>query len=121
MTAGEDQAQALVLDVLLIHFGWVGSPAVQFVCQGPQRGVEARPLADEVNRLEAAGRDEPGARVGRDTLPLPLFERRYESIVQCFLRKVEVTQQMDQCGKNTPRLRTIDSLHEEGYLFRRFI
>jgi hypothetical protein len=66
--------------------------------------LEARAAPDAIDRLEAAGRDEPRARIFRDALDGPLLERGAEGVVQRFFRDVEVAEQPYEGREDAPRL-----------------
>ena len=104
MAAGEDQPQAVVLDRLGVGlvFRSEGLGVVFF-----QR-IEARAAPDRVDRLEAPGRDEPGARIAGNAFVRPLLERRAEGVGERLLREVEVAKQAHQRGKHTPRFGAVD-------------
>src|SRR5436305_5086186 len=98
MAAGEDQAEAIVLDAFRV---------------GPRRGIDSGDLrvraglverveprlpSQAVDRLEAAGRNEPGAWVRRHAVARPLLERRPERVVERLLGGIEVADQSDERG-----------------------
>ena len=70
--------------------------------------VEARLPAQAVDRLEAPGRDEPGARIGRHAVARPLLERRAKRVVQRFLGEVEVAEQAHQRREDAARLGAVN-------------
>ena len=72
--------------------------------------LESGASADCVDRLEAASRYQPGARVGRHAIARPLLQRRRESFVQRFLGEIEVAEQAYQGGEDLPRVRAVDSI-----------
>ena len=72
------------------------------------RAIEARAPAHAVDRLEAAGRHEPRARVRRHAVARPLLERRAERVVQRLFGEVEVAEKTDQRGEHAPRLGAVD-------------
>ena len=111
VAAGEDQPQPVVLDALVVPLG--AAPAAR------PRAARRRPSSEasnrarrrmRVDRLEAAGRNQPGARVGRHALARPLLDRRGERVVQRLLGEVEVAEQADQRGEDAARLGAVDRL-----------
>src|SRR3990172_33662 len=64
-----------------------------------------------VDGLEAAGRNQPGARVGGNTLAWPLLHRHSERVVQRILGQVEIAQQSYQGGEDPPRLLPVEGVH----------
>ena len=75
-----------------------------------ERGVEAGAAAQRVDRLEAAGRHQPGARIGGHAVARPLLERRGEGVVQRLLGAVEVAEQADQRREHAARLGAVDGV-----------
>ena len=73
--------------------------------------IEARLAPDVVDRLEAAGRHQPGARVRGNAIAWPLLERGPEGVVQRFFGEVEATEQSHQRREHAARLGTIDPVH----------
>ena len=67
-----------------------------------------------VDRLEAAGRDEPGARIGGHAVARPLLERGGEGVVQRLLGEVEVAEQADQGGEDAARVGAVDRVDGSG-------
>ena len=61
-----------------------------------------------VDRLEAAGGDEPRARIRGHALARPLLHRRDEGLVQRLLRDVEITQLADQGGEDSAGLGAVE-------------
>ena len=82
-------------------------------------GLEARAAADAVDGLEAPGRHQPGARVGRDAARRPLLERGAKAVVQRLLGQVEVAQQAHQRGEDAARLVAVDRVHRLAHHFER--
>jgi len=67
------------------------------------RGVEPGTTAHGVDGLEAAGGDEPGARIGRHALARPLLDRRGEGFVKRLLCEFEAAAQTDERGEDAAR------------------
>ena len=80
VAAGEDEAQAIVLDVFVVPGRRCRREWPRPARRRPPSTIEARAPADAVDRLEAAGRDEPGARVRGHAVARPLLERRPEGV-----------------------------------------
>ena len=76
--------------------------------------IEARAPADAVDRLEAAGRHEPGPRIGGHAVARPLLERGAEGVVQRLLGEVEVAEQADQRGEDAARLGAVDGVRRRA-------
>nr|QPG01998.1 hypothetical protein WM98B_00145 [Acinetobacter nosocomialis] len=106
MAAGEDQPQAVILDAVVVGlFARQVGPVIEVVNE-----IEPCPPSQAVDRLEAAGRHQPGARIGRHTLSRPLLERDTKGIVQRLLREIEVAEQANQRREQPARLGPVDHL-----------
>jgi hypothetical protein len=111
VAAGEYETQAIVLDTLVVVERLrVGGDGVDLVGNIVD-GVESRAPAYAVDGLETTGRDEPRARIVRYTIARPLLQRRLEGIVQRLFGDVEITEQADQRGEDTARLRAVDGFY----------
>src|SRR5215213_219991 len=117
MTAGEDQAQPVILDFLVGLFQGVVRVGTGLLSEIIQRGINAGITAQRVNRLEAPGRNEPGARIGRYSIPRPLFHCNPESVLQGVFGKVKIAEQTDQGGKYAARLRPVKAIDLVMHLF----
>ena len=111
MAAGEDQPQPIVFDAVVD-----GSEGVGGACGDPlgelrQRRVEARAPAHGVDRLEAAGRDEPRARVVGQPLARPLLDGRGKGVVHRLFGAIEIAEQADQRRQHAPRVGAVDGIH----------
>ena len=124
MAAGEDEAQPVVLEALVVLVGGVGGrlvvePGGELAEQAVEPGTSPEPI----DRLEAAGRDEPGARVGRRPVPGPALDRGHEGVLEGLLGEVEVAQQADQGGQDLARLGPVEAVdplaHFTVYLYDR--
>lgn len=144
MTAGEDQSQPVVLDLLVVPRGGVAAiggkplgelrrpravalaglviPAVAgSLGQIGYRRAEPGTPPDSVDALEAAGGNEPGPRIGRHAVARPLLQRRTKGIVQRFLGQIEVAEQADQRGENATRLGAVDGVHRFAHRCERVL
>src|SRR5215470_374691 len=110
MAAGEDQAQPIVLDALLVVRRRFVGDRFDFLSDVLDRS-EAGAAPYAVDRLEASRRDEPGARIRRQAFPRPLLERGAKSVVQPLLGEIEVAQQTHERREDAARLRAIDLLY----------
>ena len=116
MATGEDEAQLIVGDRLLLHIGraLVGGKRCDLLRVILERR-EARPAPDAVDRLEAAHGHEPRRRLLRHPLLRPLLESGAKGFVQGFLRDVEIAQMPDQGGEDLARFRAIDGIHRRAH------
>jgi hypothetical protein len=107
VAAGEDEAQPIGLERRIVGLGCCkGLDALDMIVLR----LEACASPNPVDRLESAGRDEPGRRVCRQTFARPLLERRADGVVQRFFGELEVAQQADQRGEHAARLAAVDRL-----------
>jgi hypothetical protein len=72
MAAGENQSQAVVFDFLLGTGGIRRGGIVQTLGHGTQRSIESSSTANHVDCFEASCRNQPGGRIARDAVLLPL-------------------------------------------------
>ncbi len=121
VAAGEDQPQAVVFDVLALPLRGLVRVGVEPLGEIPQRRVEPGAPAQAVDGLEAAGRDEPRAGVGRCAVPRPLLDRGCEGLVERLLGQVEVAEEADEGGEHAARVGTVDGLHPVPYPFGRVL
>ena len=110
MTAGEDQPQPVVLELLDIMRGGVARFHVELTRDLGERRVETRAPADPVHGLESSGGNQPGARIRGHALFRPRLDRGSEGLVQRFLRELEIAQQPDQRCEHAPRFAAVDRL-----------
>ena len=109
MAAGEDQAQAVILDRLRL---WLLGDQFRFQ---PLRhlligNIKARLAPQLVNHLKTPGGNQPGARVLRNPLTRPLVERRGKGLLQRLFREIKVTEQANQCCKGPAGFLAINGL-----------
>src|SRR5919201_2574572 len=99
MTAGEDQPQPLVGDLVhLVH-------AERLQGREHLDLLPAAAVASEaVDRPVTRGRDDPGAGVGRDALGRPTLQRDREGVLDGLLRDVEAAGDPDERGDRASRL-----------------
>ncbi|MNE09895.1 hypothetical protein D3C80_1025860 [compost metagenome] len=117
VTAGEDQAQAVVLQLFVIHLSLL--ERLQRLHQLRLGTVETRTPAQAVDRLEAPGGHQPGPGAGRNTVTLPAFDGNEKCFVHGLFSQVEVAQQANQCRQDAPRLLAIDRLQLCPYRSKR--
>ena len=107
MAAGEDEAQPIVGDTFVVERLGIVRDRLDFV--GPssiesnreRRRMPSMALKRPADTSQARGfAGTPSRR--------PLLERRPERVVQCFLGKIEIAKQADQCREDTARFRAID-------------
>jgi hypothetical protein len=103
VTAGEDESQAVIHDVVVLDLGSL----LRYV-------VLARDFAaaftQPVDRSKPSGRNQPGPRAGRRAFYGPALDRRRERILKRFLGEIEVTEEANQGGENAAGFRAVDRL-----------
>src|SRR5687768_9668973 len=110
MTAGEDQAEAVILQRSIVQLRSPGVLLRQPLREGSERTVEPSPPPELVDRLEAAGRDQPGPGiVGQPGLRPPRQSSR-ERILERFLGQIEISEEAYEGRQNPARLGTVELL-----------
>ena len=77
---------------------------------------EPRAPADPVDRLVPRGGDQPARRIRRRAGHRPLLDRDRERLLERLLGHVEIAQEADQRGQDSPVLRPKDLLDAHGRL-----
>jgi len=103
VTAGEDQAQAVIHDVVVLDLGSLLRNVVL-------TGDFPASLAQPVDRAEASRGNQPGPRAGRHALYRPALDCRRERILKRLLGEIEVAEEADQRGENAAGFRAVDRL-----------
>jgi hypothetical protein len=88
VTAGENQSQAVVYDVVVLDLGSLLRNIVL-------AGDFAASLAQPIDRAEATRRNQPRSRAGRHAFFGPALDRRRERILQRLLGEIEVAEEAD--------------------------
>ena len=101
VTAGEDQAQAIVGDRALLGLRAVLLGVESCQLGQARRAVRGRALAPQpVDRLAARGDRDPGTGVGRHAVAWPRRDRGRKGILDRVLGELEVADVADQCGED---------------------
>jgi hypothetical protein len=101
MAAGEDELQALVGEgALVVHDVLHRLRHLQQPGLLGQRAV----AADAVDGPVARRRHQPGAGVGRGSIPWPALRRDRERLLRGFLGEVEVAEEADERGEDASSL-----------------
>jgi len=103
VTAREDQAQAVIHDVVVLYLGSL----LRYVVL---TGDFAATFAQPVDRTEPSRRNQPGPRARRHAFSRPALDRRRERILKRFLGEIEVAEEADQGGENAAGFRAVDRL-----------
>ena len=100
VTAGEDEAEPVVLDLFVVHLVRRGDAVAQTIGYHSERGVEPGSAAEPVYGLEAAGRDQPGPGILGNPVRRPTLHRRREGVLKRLLGQIEVAEETDQGGED---------------------
>src|SRR5690606_33296362 len=82
------------------------------------RRVEADTPANRIDRLEAAGGDEPRARVLRHAVFRPLLDRGAKRVLERLLREIEIAEHANQRREHAARFVPVDVLDDSADLRR---
>ena len=110
MTAGEDQPQPIVLDTLFACLGRLRSDRAELLGKLQQRRVMPCAAANAVDRLEAARRHEPGARVVWQAVTGPLLDGRSKGVVHGLLCAIEIAEQANEGRQHAPRVGAVNGI-----------
>ena len=108
MAAGEDQLQALVGERRLLQLVLHGLRDVE---QARLRG-ERTVAPDAVDRTMARRGHQPGARIGGGAVAGPALGGGRERLLRGFLGEVEIAEEADQGGDDSPPLVAEDLLDQ---------
>src|SRR5207253_3064658 len=111
VAACEDETKAIVFDGVVVGIGGGSGLIVNAFGHLGKGGIVARPAADGVDAFEAAGGNEPGARVRGDAIARPLLGGRCERIVKSFFGQVEVAEQADERGEDAAGFGAVDGVY----------
>jgi len=110
MTAREDQPQPVVFHTIIVQVGGGRHAVAQALGDGHERSIEPGAPPQLVDRLEAARRDQPRARIAGHALGRPALHRRREGFLQRLLGEIEIAEQADQRREDPARLGAVDRL-----------
>jgi hypothetical protein len=106
MAAGEDQAQPVVLDLVVAEPGRFGGFGGRQLVG--KLGAGLRGLPEGVDGFEPACRNQPRAGVGGNALNRPLLDGSPERFLKGVFRAVEVAEQPDQRRQNPTGFLLVD-------------
>ena len=120
MAAGEDQAQRVVADLLAFvpARGTVGN-GLDAIGDVALERLEAGASPDAVDRLEAAGRDQPRHRIRGNAVARPLLDGGLERVLHRLFGEIEVAEQADQGRQDLARVAPVERGHDRADLRRR--
>ncbi len=119
MTAREDQPQPLVgqrarpIDLFIV------AAALCHPDQFLAAFIEAALLAYSIDRLVPRDADNPRARILRQPVAMPLFDRARERVLRRVFRQVKITQHANERGEYSPELLAIEMLDTGGSVIHR--
>jgi hypothetical protein len=100
VAAGEDQLEALVGELELVHVVLNGLPRLEQAGLVGERAV----AADAIDRAIARGRDQPRARIVGGAVAWPALGGDRERLLRGFLGELEVAEEADQRGEDAAPL-----------------
>ena len=112
MAAGEDQAQAIVLDRLLLVLAWARIGDLLDCFSVFVDAGEAGLAAKAVDCLEPANGNEPRDRIGRHAVARPLFGGCDEGVVFGFLGAFEAAEEPNEGCEDASSVAAVDSLEQ---------
>ena len=111
MATGENQPQPIVLDVIFARLRSISGACGDPLRKLRQRCIVAGTPAHAVDRFEAAGRDEPRARIVGHAVARPLLDGRRKGIVHRLFGAIEIAEQADERREHAPRVGAVDGIH----------
>jgi hypothetical protein len=109
MATGEDQLEPFVFDHGVVDLVFGGLGQLEQMRLGGERAL----AADPVDRPVARGGVQPAARVGRNPFGRPALRGDRERVLGGILGEVEVAEEADQVGDDTPPLVAEDRLDRQ--------
>jgi hypothetical protein len=80
------------------------------------RGIKPCPPTQSINGFESGRRNQPWSRVAGHSTARPQAQRSREGFVHRFLGKIKITEQADQSGQDSSRIRAIQGVEHGAYL-----
>jgi len=101
--------EAMARELIMRPVMQMGQAAGQALQNLPQDKRET--AAKTIDAFEAPGGNQPGARIIRNPVGRPLFQRHLEGVMHRVFSEVEITQQSDQGGQDGTRFVTIKRIY----------
>src|SRR2546421_4886345 len=119
MTAGEDQAQPIILNAFLF-IGLFRRTGLRFEMSHELvlRRIKSCPPTQSINGFESGRRDQPWPRVAGYSSRRPQAQRSRKGFVHRLLGKIKITQQADQSCQDPSRISAIKGVQRFAYLLR---
>lgn len=96
MTTGKDQTETVIFDVFVFLFRQITGGALDLFGEFVQKRIMPSSPSHPIDRLEAAGGNQPGAGIRWYPLTWPLFHRSGEGFMERLFSHIEIAQQTDQ-------------------------
>src|SRR5258705_13551877 len=117
MTAGKNQAQPIILNVILFLGPVRGTQLrLEVTCEFVLGRVKSCPSTQSINGLESGRRNQPWSRVAGYSTPRPQAERSRKGFVHRLLGKIKITEQADQSCQNSCPFHAIKGVEQLAYL-----
>jgi hypothetical protein len=110
VAAGENQLEPVVRQFVVGADHVSGFAAVQRARDLGLQRVESGAAAQCVDGPETPGRDQPRARIRRETLIWPAAQRGVERVLHRILGEIEIAQQSDERREDAAAFRAIDGV-----------
>src|SRR3984893_8406786 len=117
MTAGKNQAQAIILNAVLFN-GPFHRTRLRFEISHELalRRTKSCPSTQSINGFEASCRNQPRSRVTGYSTRWPQAQRSRKGFVHRLLGKIKITEQADQSCQDPSRIHTIKGVEQFAYL-----
>src|SRR6266849_7367829 len=122
MTAGKDQAQPIILKMLLLKavlfLGAFRRTPLRFEISHELvlSRIKSCPSTQSINGFESGRRNQPWSGVIGYSTPRPQAQRSRKGFVHRLLGKIKVTEQADQSCQDPSRIHAIKGLEQFAYL-----
>jgi hypothetical protein len=118
VAAGENQAKAVVGNLIHLGVGLFAGPYRPGGNLGLHLLVKANPAADAINRLVPRRLYDPRSRRVGDSLRRPLFDGGCKCFLSRFLRNVEISKVPDQRGDDPAPVRPVNGIDRSAEVRR---
>ena len=108
MTTGEDEAELVVLQVVVVPFPRGGVPLTLLERVQVLELLAASSSSECIDRLEPGSRDQPGPWIGGDAIARPYLEGGTEGVLKRLFRLVDIAEPSDQRGQHATRFCGVD-------------
>src|ERR1700683_35595 len=117
MTARKDQAQPVILEIVLF-LGTLGRTPLRFeISRELVLGrIQSCPPAQTINGFESGRRNQPWSRVAGYSTPRPHAQRSRKDFVHRLLGKIKITEQADQSCQCSSRIHAIKGVEQFAYV-----